>query len=263
MKKIALIMILLSSFCLQATIAPIIFAATALLHAGHARRSVGKPQAQVVQEIMQEILYPDVQKKPQSLPQKNFKIPSGSNIAIKLVQGDITKIEVGAIVNAANTGLRGGGGVDEAIHNAAGAELLKELEKKYPGGQVGGAYSTSSCALTTTQHIIHAIGPDCTKLEQNKNKEYLLTCAYKNSLQEADKLGVESIAFPFISSNIFAYKPKEECAQVALNSCVQYLEEHPTSTRLKSIFFVLFSDEDFKIFQEAAEKYEDIDETHA
>jgi serine/threonine-protein kinase len=329
MKKIAFIMILVSNFCLQAAIGPVIFAATALLHSSHARRSnVDKTQQEIEQDVMKKIdkkaiqdkefkvvegniptkqvdptvnavngksqrvsqvevveagggvevrqkLQHDEQQSLQMLlsaktlniPSRIIKISEKSNniqfilnknrdIRIELVQGDITTIQVGAIVNAANARLQGGGGVDGAIRQVAGSRLLTtELLRQCPdGGQVGCAYRTPSYALTTTKHIIHAIGPNCAIKPEEDDKKNLLTSAYKESLKVADECAVESIAFPFISSNIFGYRPITECAQVALNACLEYLEKHEQTTRLNKLVFVLLSDQDFTIFKDAAEK---------
>ncbi|GJG87259.1 RNase III inhibitor [Gemmatimonadetes bacterium T265] len=139
---------------------------------------------------------------------------------IEIVQGDITRLEVDAIVNAANTGLRGGGGVDGAIHRAAGPGLLAEL-KRYPGCATGDAVITGGHALPA-RYVIHAVGP--VWYGGGRGEPDLLRRAYERSFALAASAGdpaagggppVRSIAFPAISTGVYGY-PKRAAAEIAL-----------------------------------------------
>jgi O-acetyl-ADP-ribose deacetylase (regulator of RNase III) len=132
---------------------------------------------------------------------------------VEVVVGDITTLETDAIVNAANTHLRGGGGVDGAIHFAAGPMLLTELEERYPNGtEVGTAVETRAYNLPA-KFVIHAVGPRW--LGGKNNEPELLAAAWINSLELADSLGCKSIAFPSISTGIYGY-PIELASKVAI-----------------------------------------------
>lgn len=131
---------------------------------------------------------------------------------IEIVQGDITRLDVDAIVNAANSGLRGGGGVDGAIHAAAGPGLLTEL-RRYPGCATGDAVITAGYALRA-RYVIHAVGP--VWYGGGRGEPALLRRAYERSFALAVAAGdVRSIAFPAISTGIYGY-PKREAAEIAL-----------------------------------------------
>jgi O-acetyl-ADP-ribose deacetylase (regulator of RNase III) len=132
-------------------------------------------------------------------------------MAIEVTQGDITQIPVDAIVNAANEGLKGGGGVDGAIHRAGGPDIMKECR------QIGHC-PTGEAVITTAgelpaKKVIHTVGPVWN--DGNKNEEELLANAYRNSMKVADENGLMSISFPNISTGIYGF-PKEKAAQIAL-----------------------------------------------
>jgi O-acetyl-ADP-ribose deacetylase (regulator of RNase III) len=140
---------------------------------------------------------------------------------IELTVGDITRQQMEAVANAANSSLRGGGGVDGAIHAAAGPGLLDELRRRYPDGtRTGTAVETSGHDLPA-QWILHAVGP--VWRGGDRDEADLLASAYRSCLRLADQLGARTVAFPAISLGIYGY-PLEEGAQVALTTVVDHLQ---------------------------------------
>ena len=155
---------------------------------------------------------------------------------IQLVKGDITKItNVDAIVNAANSSLLGGGGVDGAIHRAAGSELLFEC-RLLGGCKTGQAKMTKAYQLPCS-YIIHTVGPVWNGGSHNEDK--LLADCYQNSLKLAAEHGIKRIAFPSISTGIYAF-PVERAAEIAIGTVRQFLQENPDLFEL--ILWVLFDD---------------------
>jgi len=141
---------------------------------------------------------------------------------IDIITGDITKLEVDAVVNAANSGLRGGGGVDGAIHRASGPGLLAEL-MKFPGCETGDAVRTGGYNLRT-KYVIHAVGPIWEG--GGSSEPELLGRAYESAFARASEAGdVRSIAFPAISTGIYAY-PKREAARIALATMMDHEPEY-------------------------------------
>jgi O-acetyl-ADP-ribose deacetylase len=178
---------------------------------------------------------------------------SRNGVTICCIQGDILQQKVDCIVNAANDQLQGGAGVCGAIFKAAGWQALQEACNKYP--LVNGVRCTTGTACITSSYnlkekdilfIIHAVGPDCRKIKDEKLQNELLKGAYTSSLQLATEKGAKSIAFPFISSAIFAF-PRDRAARIALESVQEFLKSRKTS--LTDVRFVLFNQTDFKIFQ--------------
>lgn len=161
---------------------------------------------------------------------------------MKVVQGDITKLKVDAIVNAANKSLLGGGGVDGAIHAAAGPELLAEC-KTLGGCETGEAKITKGYELPA-KYIIHTVGPIYRFHTAAENKQLLAAC-YRNSLDLAEKYNCKSVAFSCISTGVYGY-PKKEAAEIAVTTVKEWLAEH--SNQLEVIFCV-FDHENENIYQ--------------
>jgi O-acetyl-ADP-ribose deacetylase len=164
---------------------------------------------------------------------------------IELTQGDITKVRVDAIVNAANENLYHGGGVAAAISRAGGPVIDQESEKVAPC-PTGGAVVTSGGRLPA-RFVIHAVGPIWKN--GSKGEPELLASAYRSSLERATELGIRSVAFPSISTGIYGY-PIEQAARVALGAVREYLESHPGGA-LEQVLFVLFREADLRVFEAA------------
>jgi O-acetyl-ADP-ribose deacetylase (regulator of RNase III) len=155
-----------------------------------------------------------------------------NNSILSLVEGDITKQDTGAIVNAANKTLRGGGGVDGAIHRAGGPRILEECIR-IGGCETGEAVITTGGNLPA-RYVIHTVGP--VYHDGSRNEASLLENAYANCLKLASLKGITSIAFPSISTGAYRY-PLEDAAEIALGTAIQYLKENDT---IELIRFVLF-----------------------
>ena len=160
---------------------------------------------------------------------------------IEIRQGDITKLEVDAIVNAANTSLLGGGGVDGAIHRAAGPELVEEC-RKLGGCPTGDAKITKGYKLPA-QYVIHTVGPVYSG--KPKDKTHLTGC-YQKSLQLAVDNNIISLAFPAISCGVYGY-PIDKACRIALDTTCNFLKSNPSIAR---VVFILFSSADLKVYQD-------------
>ena len=162
---------------------------------------------------------------------------------IDIVRGDITTLDVDAIVNAANSTLLGGGGVDGAIHRAAGAELLAEC-RTLGGCQPGEAKLTRGYRLPA-RFVIHTVGPVWTG--GNRDEAQTLVNCYRNSLQLAVENGIKTIAFPAISCGAYRY-PIRQAAQIALETTKDFLS---SSDKIDKVFLVLWSKEIYDAYRES------------
>lgn len=162
---------------------------------------------------------------------------------LKVMQGDIAKLEVDAIVNAANTSLLGGGGVDGAIHQAAGPKLHEEC-KTLGGCPTGQAKMTSAYNLPA-KYIIHAVGP--VWRGGAKGEMQLLASCYSTSLDLAAKNGVKTIAFPAISCGVYGY-PVSQASMIAVKETANFLELHES---IETVYFVCYDDATYEAYQQA------------
>lgn len=167
------------------------------------------------------------------------------NSKIEIVKGDITKIKVDAIVNAANSSLMGGGGVDGAIHRAGGPAILEECRKivaKQGGCKTGEAVITNAGNLPS-KFVIHTVGPVWNG--GKKNEEIKLADSYKNSLQLASDNDCKTIAFPNISTGIYSF-PKSLAAKISVKTVSEFLS---TNNNIDKVVFVCFDSENFELLK--------------
>ncbi len=161
---------------------------------------------------------------------------------LSLVQGDITKETTDALVNAANSGLRGGGGVDGAIHRAGGPSIMEACRKI-------GFCPTGQAVVTTggnlqARYVIHTVGP--VYRGGTRGEAALLRSAYRESLERASERGLKSLSFPAISMGVYGYPP-EEGARIALETVMNFLRE---KEGIEEVRFVLFDDKTYEVFAE-------------
>jgi len=168
---------------------------------------------------------------------------------LELVQGDITQQDVDAIVNAANSGLAGGGGVDGAIHRAGGPTIMQEC-RTIGGCPTGEARITSGGNLMA-RYVIHTVGP----IYRNgvSGEDILLANAYRNSLKLAIKYSISSIAFPGLSTGAYRF-PVRDAAKIALTTVIEFLKIEGHSLQL--VRFVLFDDKTRRIYREELQRLE-------
>jgi len=153
---------------------------------------------------------------------------------IELVQGDITLHQVDAIVNAANSRLAGGGGVDGAIHRRGGATIMQETAERYPEGCPTGSAVITSAGRLPAKHVIHAVGPFWSG--GNRGEAELLAAAFRRALELAAEHGCQSIALPALSTGAYRY-PLDEAAEIALRTAAEFLK---ANRRPELVRFVLF-----------------------
>jgi O-acetyl-ADP-ribose deacetylase len=164
-----------------------------------------------------------------------------NSIRLELIKGDITTLQVDAVVNAANASLLGGGGVDGAIHDAAGPHLLEEC-LKLNGCKVGNAKLTGGYKLKA-KYIIHTVGP-VWHGGMNDEHELLASC-YQQSLKLAKENGIRTVAFPGISTGVYGF-PKDLAALIAVTETKRILKNNRLPEK---VIFVAFDDESYKIYQ--------------
>ncbi len=163
-----------------------------------------------------------------------------------MVQGDLTDQEVDAVVNAANSSLLGGGGVDGAIHRRGGPEILAECRRlraeRYPDGLPTGQAVATTAGRLPARWVIHTVGPVHSRTD---DRSALLASCHRESLRVADELGAASVAFPAISCGIYGY-PLDEAAPVAVATV------RDAATRVEEVRFVLYDDEALAAFARAS-----------
>lgn len=166
---------------------------------------------------------------------------------ITIIKGDITKEEADAIVNAANSTLLGGGGVDGAIHRAAGPGLLAECAGL--GGCPAGEAKTTAAYRLPAKFVIHTVGP--VWRGGKSNEEIILANAYRNSLKEAVRVGAKTVAFPAISTGVYRFPP-DLAADIAVMTIISFLREHDA---IEEVRLVCFSDESTEHHMKALDKH--------
>ena len=166
-------------------------------------------------------------------------------VRIELVRGDITDERVDAVVNAANSSLLGGGGVDGAIHRKGGSAILKECREirrtAHPEGLPTGKAVATSAGNLPARWVIHTVGPVFSKSE---DRSALLASCHTEALRVADELGARSVAFPAISTGVYGY-PLELAAPVAVRAVIG------SNTKVEKVRFVLFGEDAFRAFEDA------------
>ncbi len=163
---------------------------------------------------------------------------------IEIIKGDITQLEVDAIVNAANRSLLGGGGVDGAIHRRGGSEILeecKQIRAKQGGCNTGEAVITNAGKLPAKK-VIHTVGPVWNNGNANEDKK--LESCYNESLKLAEENNLTVVAFPNISTGVYRF-PKERAAQIAIKTVKAWKEE-----KIKKVIFVCFDEENYSLYKE-------------
>lgn len=163
---------------------------------------------------------------------------------ISIIKGDITKLEVDAIVNAANNSLLGGGGVDGAIHRAGGRKILEEcmvIRCKQGGCETGEAAITTG-GLLKARYVIHTVGPIWHG--GNNEEDILLSNCYINCLRLAEENNIKTIAFPNISTGVYRF-PKERAAKIAVNTVKKFLLEYKS---INKVIFVCFDEENYRLY---------------
>jgi len=178
-----------------------------------------------------------------------FKIGKAT---VRLVRGDITEIETDTIVNAANSSLMGGGGVDGAIHRKGGPKILEECKiiraTEWPEGLPTGKAVITSAGNLKAKHVIHTVGPIWRG--GNRGEPELLAQAYQNSLRLAVSQGLKTVAFPSISTGAYGY-PIEDACRVALEAVKEFLEKED---HLDEVVFVLFSERALEVYADKAKE---------
>jgi O-acetyl-ADP-ribose deacetylase (regulator of RNase III) len=165
-----------------------------------------------------------------------------NGVTLALLKGNIVEVQADAIVNAANSGLRGGGGVDGAIHRAGGPTIMEECRKI--GGCPTGSAAATSAGKLQARYVFHAVGPIYSGTSED---EKLLASAYQSCLDLAEQYGIKSVAFPSLSTGVYGY-PLDEAAPIALRTIIAHIQK---ATSLQEVMVVLFGDEAFQAFERA------------
>lgn len=173
-------------------------------------------------------------------------MPTIENTTIEVVRGSVLDQDVDAIVNAANTMMRGGGGIDGAIHRAAGDGLLEELRRVAPKGSATGEAIVTSGHDLKQKYIIHVAGPIYRNYDPDEAARLLAEC-YFNALQAAEKRDLTSIGFCSISTGVYGY-PLEEAAPVALVTTKKYFQDHDSIIR--RVAFAMFTAYEYEVFSQ-------------
>jgi O-acetyl-ADP-ribose deacetylase (regulator of RNase III) len=176
---------------------------------------------------------------------------TGTGRKIFLEEGDITRVAADAIVNAANSALAGGGGVDGAIHRAGGPEIMRELDgirRRIGGCPTGSAVATGAGRLPA-QYVFHAVGP--VYRDGRHGEPELLASCYRKCLNMAEERGVRTVSFPAISTGVYGY-PLEEAAGIALREVKAHLEK--ADTKLQKVVFVLFGKAAYEVYARLLER---------
>jgi O-acetyl-ADP-ribose deacetylase (regulator of RNase III) len=168
-------------------------------------------------------------------------------VTLVLLRGNIVEVQADAIVNAANSALAGGSGVDGAIHRAGGPSIMQEC-RQYNGCPTGSAVATTAGRLKA-QYVFHAVGPMYSGRAEDAR---LLASAYKTCLTLAEERKLKSIAFPSISTGVYGY-PLDEATPIALKTVIEHIQQ-PTS--LQQVMFVLFSSDAYTAYKNALDAYE-------
>lgn len=173
-------------------------------------------------------------------------VPEMGSERMEAVQGDITRMEVDAIVNAANTGLQGGGGVDGAIHRAGGPSIMAECDeiRRRQGGCPTGEAVVTGAGNLPARWVIHTVGP--VWRGGSRDEDRLLASAYRNSLRVAVENGARSVAFPGISTGVYGF-PQERAARIAVEEVRKFLEQDQTIER---VVFVCFNSNTLTLYRE-------------
>ncbi len=161
---------------------------------------------------------------------------------ITVVRGDITSQEVDAVVNAASPAMRGGGGVDGAIHRAGGPAVLEDCRRRFPRGLATGRAGWTTAGELAARWVIHVVGPNYRAGERDRT---LLTSCYRNALAVADELGAASLAFPLVSAGVYGW-PREDAAAAALETL------SGTPTQVVEARIVAFDESTYRLLRAAA-----------
>ncbi len=171
---------------------------------------------------------------------------SSTDRSIALQEGDITRVAADAIVNAANSALAGGGGVDGAIHRAGGPEIMRELDviRAHIGRCATGSAVATSAGRLPARYVFHAVGP--VYRDGRQGEPALLASCYRTCLSLADERAVETIAFPSISTGAYGY-PLEDAARIAIREVQSYLEK--PGGKVRTVIFVLFGQDAYQTYR--------------